>query len=838
MVSTMIPIRPQSCFNHLLIFILILFCLGTPNFANSSVLQLNDLNYFEARGVNFFVYHNWYDGYFRDAKITAVELIHHGVRTGTNGDVRLSRTPQQWDPIPVLIKQDVDKQKNSVKTYLRYEDYDFGYMVQVEGIEQGVHITVHIDRPLPETLIGTTGYNFEFLPAAYFEKSYLMDDKSGLFGLYPTGPMEKDESGKIRPMPLATGKTLILAPEDPERRVMIQSTLGEIDLYDGRNQAQNGWYVVRSAIPSGKKDVVVDWTITANTIPEWVRPPMIAYSQVGYHPKQKKKAVIELDPNDTLLSEITLFKIDEQGTEELMLKSAPEKWGKYIRYEYAIFDFSSVTEPGVYVIQYGDAKTGAFRIDDSVYETAWQPSLDVYLPVQMDHMLVNDAYRIWHGAAHLDDALQAPVNHEHFDLYAQGPTTDTAFKPGEHIPGLNVGGWFDAGDYDIRTQTQYAVVRNLVELWERFHPDRDQTLVHEKDRYVDLHHPDGVPDVLQQIEHGTLYLMSQYKAVGHAINGIIAPTLGQYTHLGDGSTQTDNKIFHPALDSLETDGVFSGTFDDRWAFTNKSSTLNYGSAAALAAAGRVLGEINLDLANESLEKAIEIWREEATHPPDTFRHGNTTGGSLKGEKLNAAVELLIATNEKEYRDVIRKSVDPNDRFIFFTLGTFIKAIPYMDDDFKTQIRTLIEDMQKRMSRFKADNPFDVYISRGTWAGNGGVMGMALSNYYIYKVFPDLVEPEQILAGLNYLYGCHPGSNVSFVSGVGAKSKKVAYGNNRADFSFIAGGVVPGVLIVKPDFPENKEDWPFFWGENEYVVSGGPTHLLLVHAVMDVLNSMD
>jgi endoglucanase len=49
---------------------------------------------------------------------------------------------------------------------------------------------------------------------------------------------------------------------------------------------------------------------------------------------------------------------------------------------------------------------------------------------------------------------------------------------------------------------------------------------------------------------------------------------------------------------------------------------------------------------------------------------------------------------------------------------------------------------------------------------------------------------------------------------------VAYGSHRADFSFIAGGIVPGVLILKPDFPENKEDRPFLWGENEYVINVG------------------
>src|ERR687886_165513 len=106
---------------------------------------------------------------------------------------------------------------------------------------------------------------------------------------------------------------------------------------------------------------------------------------------------------------------------------------------------------------------------------------------------------------------------------------------------------------------------------------------------------------------------------------------------------------------------------------------------------------------------------------------------------------------------------------------------------------------------------------------------------LHKAFPDLIDAESVFRGLHYLFGCHPGSDISFVSAVGTVSKEVAYGNNRADFSFIAGGIVPGVLIVKPDFPENKEDWPFFWGQNEYVVDLGASYLFLVNAANDLLN---
>ncbi len=78
----------------------------------------------------------------------------------------------------------------------------------------------------------------------------------------------------------------------------------------------------------------------------------------------------------------------------------------------------------------------------------------------------------------------------------------------------------------------------------------------------------------------------------------------------------------------------------------------------------------------------------------------------------------------------------------------------------------------------------------------------MSNRYLHKAFPDIIGPEDDYAGLNFLLGTRPYSNLSFVSAVGADSKRVAYGMNRADFAFIAGGIVPGVLILKPDFPEN------------------------------------
>jgi hypothetical protein len=65
--------------------------------------------------------------------------------------------------------------------------------------------------------------------------------------------------------------------------------------------------------------------------------------------------------------------------------------------------------------------------------------------------------------------------------------------------------------------------------------------------------------------------------------------------------------------------------------------------------------------------------------------------------------------------------------------------------------------------------------------------------------------------------------------VGTFSKLVAYGNNRADYTFIPGGMIPGVVIIQPDFPELKDSWPFLWYENEYVVDAATSFIVAANA---------
>lgn len=809
-------------------------------------IRLSEAGYLEARGVNYLLFSNWYDGLFADSKISGLEIVQQDLRVATNGDVRLSATPGQWDPIGRMVDRKVDRSTGAIETLLEYPEYNFRYRIRLEPSGEAVVASVILDQPLPAALAGKAGFNLEFLPAAYSHKSLVADGRSGTIPLHPSSAMKaggprQPSSGRdigpgAEPMPITSGRNIVLAPEDPNRRVTVTTAGDPIAFYDGRNQAQNGWLVMRSLLPAGRTGRVVEWAIEANSVPDWVRKPVIGHSQLGYAPAQPKVAVLELDRNDKPAGPVRLLRVAADGKFTEVLSAEPKAWGRYLRYNYSKFDFSNVREPGTYMLEYGGVRTAAFLIAPDVYASAWQPSMDVYMPVQMDHMFVNEAYRVWHGRSHRDDARQAPLNHEHIDLYRQGPTTDTRFKPGEHIPGLAVGGWLDAGDFDQRTQTQYAVVRQLVDTWERYRPDRDATLVDQRLRKVEMHVPDGKPDYLQQIEHGVLQLVAQHDAIGFAIHGIVEPDVAQYTHLGDAASKTDGLIYDPSLKVGEEKDGRSGTPDDRWVFTSRSSALNYGSAAALAAASRALRGYDDALAEKSLAIARRVWTEEHSRPPFTFRHGNTTGGPLDTEEFTAAVELLTTTHEAQYARRIAElwPALSKDRFAQHA-DLAIRAMRDMPPSFRAQVEQAARAYLSRTpDRQPRANPFGVPITEGGWAGNGAIMDYGLADYEIHKAFPTLTDGSGVFRALDYLHGTHPASDTSFVSGVGTISKEVAYGSNRADFSFIAGGVVPGVLVIKPDLPENMDIWPYFWGQNEYVVNMSPTYVQLVHAAMDLL----
>ena len=110
----------------------------------------------------------------------------------------------------------------------------------------------------------------------------------------------------------------------------------------------------------------------------------------------------------------------------------------------------------------------------------------------------------------------------------------------------------------------------------------------------------------------------------------------------------------------------------------------------------------------------------------------------------------------------------------------------------------------------------------------------MEQYYLNKAYPELFDPENLFTAVHYVLGCHPGSNASLVSGVGAHSLTSAYGTNRADWSYIPGCVVSGTALIRPDFPELKDNFPFLWQQSENVIGGSATYIFCVLATQKLL----
>jgi endoglucanase len=495
----------------------------------------------------------------------------------------------------------------------------------------------------------------------------------------------------------------------------------------------------------------------------------------------------------------------------------------------------------MYVVRYDKYTTEPFQIGENVFKRhVWQPTLEYFLPVQMCHMRVNDGYKVWHGLCHMDDALMALTDINHFDGYVQGPSTLTKYSPGEHVPGINIGGWHDAGDYDMRVESQASEIQILAHAFLEFGVDYDNTTVNQDTRVTEIQKPDGKSDILQQIEHGALSIVGGYKSLGRLYRGIISPGLRQYVHLGDAAIMSDNQIYRPASGataSADQNGVsveadlrelerFStsqyiepGGPDDRWVFTEENPRREIGVAAGLAVSSRALKGFNDELSRECLEIAAELF--DITQVKDPLM------------KVEAATELFLATNDKKYSDFLVKNTDAISKNIERAGWVVGRTLPLINNrKYRNSITKAVQAYKAEVDEQEKKTPYGVPYEPNIWGAGWGIQSFGVKQYFLHTGYPEIFPATYMLHAMNFVLGVHPGVNTSsFASGVGSRSLTVAYGVNRDEWSYIPGGVGSGTALIRPDFPELLT-WPYLWQQTEYVMGGGATDFMFLVLAAD------
>jgi endoglucanase len=149
--------------------------------ASAAELHINQLDYLDTQGLSVLVYQNQFHDVFRDQKLGGVEMILHGERIATDGEVRLLPAPEQWDAVPKFTARTHGAQAEQLLAFSGYPDLGLRYRIEVSAEADGFRIAVHLDQTLPPGLVGKAGFNLDFLPTAYFGKSYLCDDHPAFF---------------------------------------------------------------------------------------------------------------------------------------------------------------------------------------------------------------------------------------------------------------------------------------------------------------------------------------------------------------------------------------------------------------------------------------------------------------------------------------------------------------------------------------------------------------------------------------------------------------------------------------------------------------------------------
>jgi endoglucanase len=791
----------SNLFSGLFFVLLLIFPLVSDPASGQGKLSINDQGYFEMPGLDVIVFDDYYPGGHQ----SGITIIQNGVRVAASGDIRLEGFAEKGP-------KKVDRSAGSIQVQMNYPELAVRYSVQFKADGHKIVVTADLDQPLPQEWRGKAWFQLELFPATLFGKSWNMDNQTGFFPTDSYGPLEGKDL-----KPYAEGKVLVIAPETDAQRMTIRALKGDIQLADGRIDRKASWFVVRSAIPSDQTKGVAEWEIDAVALKDYIYPPVIHISQIGYLPDEPKKAVIELDKRVNNYGTADIMKINADGSKTKVLSAPAVQWGKYLRYNYAICDFTNLKDPGLYMIQYGDVASNLFRISSDIYDRyVWQPTLEYFLPVQMCHMRVEQGSRVWHDWCHLDDAVMAPVNHVHFDGYRQGPETFTEFKYPQHVPYLDRGGWHDAGDYDLRIESQAVSTWRLAMMYELFHIDLDATTVDQVNRITTIHKPDGIPDALEQVEHGLFTILGGYKGLGRLYRGMISPTRKQYSLQGDGSAQTDNLIYSRDLPEGGKTAYQSSVPDDNWVFTEDDAGHEFIGVATLAAASRVMKSWKAETSAECIRVAEELYTVSVKKP-------------MVDERIAAAAELYTTTGNKKYLDAIIAQKDyilAHMPGTAWAVGMIYKNIT--DPKFRQDMDKAVVDFAAKIEKENASTPFGVPYKPDVWGYGWNIQSLGVEQYFLVTGFPGVFKPDRIFNALQYVLGCHPGSNTaSFASGVGVKSLTAAYGVNRADLSYIPGGVASGTAIIRPDFPELKENWSFLWQQTEYVMGGGETDFMFL-----------
>ncbi len=507
----------------------------------------------------------------------------------------------------------------------------------------------------------------------------------------------------------------------------------------------------------------------------------IYVNQMGYLPNSTKTAVLalpqaEVSGEPSLSGPARLCK--EDGS--CVLEKKPvffgpdEASGDFVWQ----LDFSELTEPGTYIIRYGDNVSYPFAIGTGLYE-----ELNILLSKMLYYQRCGMELTEKHAGKFARKACHtAPtVLWTEYKKFLDGELAEADLQTFDIR-----GGWHDAGDYGRYTTAAACALGHILYAY-RFFPNAFTGSLNIPES------GNGTPDILNECRYELDWMLRMQAEDGSVYH---KHTTQHHATFVMPHEDTKQMILFPV--SSMAVGDFVGT---------------------MALASRIYRPFDAEFADRALTAAKKSYAWLEAHPEFLFEHIKECGTGGYGdrsdidERLWAAMELYRCTGEEKYLTNAKKHFDSHPKPIQYgwadisgfagwalledelTADTSLamhNTISSAEQDFRDAYRTLLLK--------EADHLLDVISTSGygvafsakeyNWGSNLGVLnrGMLFGSAYRLTSKPEYYTA--VVRQMDYLLGVNA-TDYSYVTGVGAHA--FCNPHNRVPASDGIDETIPGFV---------------------------------------------
>ncbi len=503
---------------------------------------------------------------------------------------------------------------------------------------------------------------------------------------------------------------------------------------------------------------------------------LIRVNQIGYYPTAPKIAVV----NSEKSKEFLVYTADMKS-KVFTGKLSEAKAAPYSPKKYQQADFSSVTQPGSYVIVIpGIGTSPAFDISENVHQQVAKASIKAFYYQRLSTPLPEQYAGQWHRAAGEPD-----------DKVVIHPSAASADRPaGSFISSSK--GWFDAGDYNKYIVNSGITMGTLFSAYEDF-PEYYKSL--------NLNIPESanaIPDLLDETLWNLRWMLTMQDKDG-----------GVY-----------NKLTNAKFDGM----IMPDKATTPRYVVQKGTAASLDFAAVTAQAARIFKKYAAELpglSDSCLTASKRAW-EWALKNPKTVYDQNamnkqfdpdiSTGGygdqDFTDEFIWAASELYATTSDVAYYKAVDILPDtawllpawPQVKLLgYYTLLRFEKELTTLPAADKKELETQLLQFADHLVKQKEKSPFASVMGGAKedfiWGSNSVAANQGIALLQAYRITKNKAYLNAALFNLDYLLGRN-GTGYSYVTGYGDKT--TMHPHHRTSIADGIEAPVPGLLAGGPN----------------------------------------